>query len=253
MTSQTQTDQESTLSSDRSWRGLYRVAGVLAIIVGIVSFILMLGGATLYKSGYPSNPTAYLQLISQNVVLANRVWSLWILNDFLGIAPTIAAYFILRHYNRTMALVGTLIVGLYLFYDISVTELNSLTLVSLAQGYANATPDALRASYVSAATYGYTALPLQTVLSFGIGSVGWLLWCVPMAKSLFGRGLAVFGAVVNIVGIIGAAAPVVPSNILGWFQFLAPPLIGLWSIFVGFKLYRNSRQFASLDDKAHPT
>lgn len=236
-----------------SWKGLYRISGILAIIVGIASFFLMLGGLTLYKSGYPSSPEAYLQLVSQNHVLANRLWSLWMINDFLGIAPTIAAYLILRHYNRTLALVGILVVGLYIFYDISVTELNSLTLVSLAQGYASATTDALRASYVAAATYGYSALPLQTVLSFGIGSVGWLLWCVPMARSLFGRGLAAFGAIVNIVGIIGAAAPVVSSNILSWFQFLAPPLIGLWSIGVGYKLYRHSSQFANLDEKIHPT
>lgn len=242
-------NRETTLSKEPSWKGLYRVSGILAIVVGIVSFFLMLSGLTLYKSGYPSTPEAYLQLVSQNQVLANRLWSFWMFNDFLGIAPTIAAYLILRHYNRTAALVGTLTVALYLFYDISVTELNSLTLVSLAHGYANATTDVLRASYVAAATYGYNALPFQTVLSFGIGSVGWLLWCVPMAKSLFGRGLAAFGAVANVIGIVGAAAPVVSSNILGWCQILAPPLIGLWSIAVGYKLYRHSGQFAALDDK----
>lgn len=209
----------------------------------------MLGGASLYSSGYPSNPTAYLQLVSQHQGQAYRLWSLWIFSDFLGIAPTVAAYLILRHYNRTLALVGSLIAGLYIFYDISVTELNSLTLVSLSQGYASATTDALRASYVAAATYGYAALPLQTVLSFGIGSVGYMLWCVPMAKSLIGRRIAVFGVIVNIVGILGAAAPVVASNVLGLLQFLAPPLIGLWIIFVGIKIYRHSGQFAQLDVK----
>jgi hypothetical protein len=243
--------QSTKQSLEPSWKGLYRVSGVLAVIVGTLSFVLMLGGGTLYKSGYPSNPTAYLQLVSQHQALANGLWSLWILSDFLIIAPTVALYLILRHYNRTLALVGTLIAGLYIFYDISVTELNSLTLVSLSQGYASATTDALRASYVAAATYGYTALPLQTVLSFAVGSVGWLLWCVPMAKSFFRRPIAVFGGIVNVIGIIGAVAPVVggpsQSSILGWFQFLAPPLIGVWFIIIGFKLYRYSEHFASLD------
>ena len=236
-----------------SWKGLYRVSAVLLIIVGILGFFLMIGGLDLYKSGYPSDPTAYLQLVSQHQGLANGLWSLWILSDFLLVAPTVVAYLILRHYNRTMALVGTLIAGLYIFYDISVTELNSLTLVSLSHGYASATTDALRASYVGAATYGYAALPLQTVLSFGVGSVGWLLWCVPMAKSFFGRPTAVFGVVVNLVGIIGAAAPVVSSSILSWLQILAPPFIGLWFIVVGFKLYRHSNQFAYLDGTTYPT
>lgn len=204
----------ANLRRESSWKGLYRVSGVLAVISGIGSFFTMIAGMDLYKSGYPSSTTAYLQLVSQHQGLANGLWSSWIFGDFVMIAPTVAAYLILRHYNRTMALVGSLIVGLYIFYDISVTKLNSLTLVSLSQGYVNAISDAAKASYIVAATYGYAALPLQTVLSFGIGSVGWLPWCVPMAKSLFGRRTAVFGGVVNVVGIIGAAAPVVSSNIL---------------------------------------
>jgi len=133
-----------------------------------------------------------------------------------------------------------------------VTELNSMTLVSLSQGYTAASSDALRASYLGAATYGYAALPLQTVLSFGIGSVGYLLWCLPMAKSAFGRGIAILGVAVNIVGILGAAAPVVSSSILGLLQFLAPPLIGFWIILVGVKLYRHSSQFADLDRATPP-
>jgi hypothetical protein len=230
------------------WKGFYRVSGVLAVITGVLGFVLMLGGASLYSAGYPGSPLAYLQLVSQHQGQAYRLWSLWDISDFLGIAPTVAAYLVLRHYNRSFALVGSLIAGLYIFYDVSVTELNSMTLVSLSQGYTAATTDAVRASYLGAATYGYAALPLQTVLSFGIGSVGYLLWCVPMAKSaFFGRGIAILGVVVNIVGILGAASPVVTSSILGWCQFLAPPLIGFWIILVGIKLYRHSSQFADLD------
>jgi hypothetical protein len=244
---------ETKTTLEPSWKGFYRVSAILMIITGILGFVFMLGGADLYKAGYPSTPTAYLQLVSQHQNLANGLWSLWIFADFLGIAPVVAAYLILRHYNKTLALAGTLIAGLYLFYDISVTELNSLTLVSLSNGYAVATTDAARASYVAAATYGYAALPLQTVLSFGIGSVGWLLWCVPMARSAFGRPTAVFGAVVNVIGIVGAAAPVASSSILGWCQFLAPPLIGVWFIVVGIKLYRHRSQFASLDAATQPS
>jgi len=231
-----------------SWKGLYRVGGVLSVITGISGLLATLGGATLYKSGYPSNATAYLQLVAQHQGLANGLWSLWIIGDLLGIAPTVALYLVLRRYNRTYALLGSLIAGLYLFYDMSVTELNSLTLVSLSQGYASATTDALRASYVAAATYGYAALPLQTVLSFGIGSVGWLLWCIPMAKSVFGPRTAFYGAIVNVIGIVGAFAPIVPSSfILGILQFLAPPTIGIWFIVIGFQLYRHSGQLANMD------
>jgi hypothetical protein len=218
------------------------------VVVGISGIAASRLGATLYSSGYPNTPTAYLQLVSQNQVLANGLWSLWIVADLMLIAPSVALYLILRRYNRTLALVGTLLSGFYIFYDISVTELNSLTLVSLSQGYAGATTDALRASYTAAATYGYAALPLQTVLSFRIGAVGWLLWSLLMAKSVFRRTTAAFGVIVNVIGIVGSASPVVPSSsILGLFQFLAVPLTGFWFILVGFQLRRHSRQLALLD------
>jgi hypothetical protein len=235
-----------------SWKGFYRIAGILAIVTGIMGFVFLVGGLNLYGSGYPSTPESYLQLVSQHQGSAYRLWSLWDVADFLAFAPTVAAFLILRHYNKTFALLGSLTVLFYLFYDISVTELNSLTLVSLSQGYATATTDAARAAYVAAATYGYTALPLQTVLSFGVGSVGWLLWCIPMAKSAFGRTTAIFGVIVNVIGIIGAGAPVVSSSVLGLCQILAPPLIGIWVIIVGYKLYRHSNDFADLDGPVSP-
>ena len=166
-------------------------------------------------------------------------WSLWIFTDILSLVPVVAIYIVLQHHNRSMALLGSLLAIFYAIYDVSATELNSLTLVSLAHGYAGATTEALRAAFVAAAAYGYSALPLQSVLSFGIGSLGYLLWCVPMWKSLFGRWTTLFGVVVNVLGIIGSASSVVPaSTILGLCLFLAPRLIAVWSIVLGVQLFR---------------
>jgi hypothetical protein len=124
-------------------------------------------------------------------------------------------------------------------YDVCVTELNSLTLVSLSHGFTSATTDALRATLVSAATYGYYALPIQTVLSFAVGTFGYLLWCVPMAKSFFGRGTAIYGAIVMVIALIGSAAPLFPfSLILGLFQFICIPACALWFVLVGIRLFR---------------
>ena len=170
------------MESSEDWRGLYRLGGILAVLLGFGGLAASRMGFALYGSGYPTNPEAYLKLVSQHELLANGLWSLWIIGDFVSYAPTVAFYLVLRRNNRILALLGTLFVGFYLFYDVSVTALNSLTLVRLSRDYANAATDALRASYVAAATYGYAALPLQTVLSFGVGAVGWLLWSVIMLK-----------------------------------------------------------------------
>jgi hypothetical protein len=226
-------------TTDQRWKSLFRFSGILMILIPVLSLVALYAARVLYTPAYPGDPTAYLQLVSQHQALASITWSLWILIDFLGLAPTVAIYILLHRYNRTFALLGSLFLLSYTIYDFSVTELNSLTLVNLGHGYALASTDAIRASFVAAAAYGYYALPLQTILSYAIGSVGYLLWCVPMAKSFFGRWAAIAGIVINIIGILGSAAPIVPASyFLGLCLFLTPRLIALWSIVLGVLLLR---------------
>ena len=227
---------------NRDWRGLYRASGILLIVTAIAWTVVSRTASILYASGYPADPASYLKLISQHERLASVTWSLWIVSDFLLMAPTIALYIILQRYNKTLALLGSLFAMFFNVYDISVTELNSLTLVSLAHGYAGATSDVLKNSFVAAAAYGFYALPIQTVLSFATGTFGYLLWCVPMFKSFFRRGTAIYGAVVMVIALIGSAAPLFPaSTILGLCQFICVPACALWFILVGMQLIRQGR------------
>jgi hypothetical protein len=239
---------EATSIGDKRWSGLYRLGGYLLGLAGIASVAAYYMSSHLYSSGIPSTPTAYLQLISHNHGLASSTWCLWIVLDLLLIAPTVALYLVLRHDNRILALLGSLLSMLYIFYDTSVTELNSLTLVSLSHSYAGATTAALQAPYVAAATYGYAALPLQTVLSFRIGSVGYLLWGIAMLQGqgrIFHKWTGIMGIVLGVIGIVGAAGPVVTgSAVLAICQGLAIPYMGLWFIIVGVLLRRYGRKLA---------
>ncbi len=248
---QTSQDVSSTGTVSRSWRGLYCASGILLIITAVVWTVVSRTASVLYASGYPSDPASYLQLISQHQLLAAVTWSLWILADFLLFAPTVALYLVLQHYNRTFALLGSLFAMFFNIYDICVTEPNSLTLVSLSHGYAAATTTALRASFIAAAAYGYHGLPIQTVLSFATGTLGYLLWCVPMAKSFFRRGTAIFGAVVMVIALIGSVAPLVPSSaILGFCQFVCVPACALWFTLLGVRLYRYGRKFPAEEENS---
>jgi hypothetical protein len=209
----------------------------------LLSLIALYAARTLYTPAYPSDPAAYLRLVSQHQALAATAWSLWIFIDFLGLAPTMAMYLLLHRHHRTLALLGSLFLVAYAIYDFGVTELNSLTLVSLGHSYGLASTEALRVPFVYAAAYGYYALPFQTVLSFAIGSVGYILWCVPMLKSFFGRWAAITGIIINVIGIVGSASNVVPgSYLLGLCLFLAPRLIALWSIALGVLLLRHVKR-----------
>jgi hypothetical protein len=236
---------------DQRWKGLISVSGVLLILVPIVSIVLLYYGRLLYASGYPSDPAAYLQLVAQHQQLAAFTWSGWIIIDILPLPVVVAMYIVLKRHNRVLALLGSLVAFFYAIYDVSATELNSLTLVSLAHGYANAASEALRASFVAAATYGYHALPLQTIISFGLGPLAYILWCVPMAKSFFGRWTAIIGVIVSVIGLIGTAYSLVPSSyFLGLCMFLGPRLEALWSILLGVQMFRHGLRLPARVDNA---
>ena len=181
------------------WKGLYSASGILLILTAVLWTVVSRTANILYASGYPGDPAAYLQLVSQHQLLAAVTWILWILSDFLLMVPTVALYLLLRPLSPTLALAGSLFAMFFNVYDICVTELNSLVLVSLAHQYASVTTEALRAPLVAAASYGYYALPIQTVLSFATGTFGYLLWCIAMYRGIVRRGTAVYGMVVMIV------------------------------------------------------
>jgi hypothetical protein len=239
---------EVQTNDDYQWKGLYRLSAVLLIITAVIWTIVSRTAAMLYAQGYPADPEAYLQLVARHQALASITWGLWIVSDFLLIAPTVTLYLILRSYDRALALFGSLFAMFFNIYDVSVTELNSLTLVSLSQVYLGATNEVAKASTVSAAAYGFYGLPWQTVLSFFIGTFGYLLWCLPMAKAkgIFRRGTAIFGAIVMVIALIGSMAPLFPSSvILGLCQFVCIPACALWFVLVGLQLFRYGSHVSS--------
>jgi hypothetical protein len=69
---------------------------------------------------------------------------------------------------------------------------------------------------------------------------------VPMARSFFGRWAVITGAIVSVIGLLGSAAPVVPSSyFLGLCQFLCVRLIALWGIWIGVLLLRYGQQLST--------
>ncbi|MGA2821805.1 MAG: hypothetical protein ABSF61_14300 [Anaerolineales bacterium] len=82
--------------------------GILTFLWGIGGLVAFRLAAHLYSPAYPGNPQAYPQLISQKQPLANGLWSLWILGDFMFILPSIAFYLVLRRDHNVLAFTGML-------------------------------------------------------------------------------------------------------------------------------------------------
>jgi hypothetical protein len=237
------TASKAQVESDRNWAGLYRTSAIMLILTAVLWTIVTYTARSLYATGWPADPAAYLQLVSQHQALANLTWILWIVADLLLMAPTIAMYLVLKRYNPTLALLGAMFAMFFNIYDVCTSELNSLTLVRLSQAYGGAATESARASIVGAATYGFHALPLQTVLSFSVGTFGYLLWCIPMFRSFFRRFTAIFGTFWCLVGLAGSLAPLFPASVILYiFQFLCVPAVGLWFVMVAMQLFRYARQ-----------
>jgi len=229
--------QESKASIEMSSKRLYYASAILMIIGGIGGLVLARLSGVLYASGVPSDTTGYLRLFAQHQMLAAADWTLWIAVDITIVLPSIGLYYILRNVNKTVALVGSAFSIAYIAFDIAVTELSSLKLVSLSQSYTVAANTAAKASVVSQATSIVNALPLMTFFSFTIGAVGWLLWSILMPKSFFRKTTAIFGVIVNVMGFLGGVAVYVPA--LGIFNVFGALLTALWFLLVGAQMLRH--------------
>jgi len=234
--------QPPELWDETRWVEFVRAGGVLLIAAGIIGLVLSRLSGLLYASGTPTSAAGYLQLFSQHQFLASLDWLLWIVGDLWLIPASIAVYLALRGTRRLVAVAGTVLSLGYVIFDTCVTELDSLRIVRLAQSYAGATTDQLRAVHVALASGSVAALPILTFLSFTIGAAGWLLWSLLMTKTFFGRWSAVFGVIVNVMGILGGVGAIVqgtPLYLLGLFTIFGAIFTALWFILIGTQLYRH--------------
>lgn len=228
-------DQRPTMLEPR-WGGLVRLAGVLLVASGIVyGIVTYLAMATYDFGAVPTDAATYLTTVSPHALIASTAWSMWICADLLllGIIP--ALFVLLRRVNLTATLFGTGLLAVFVVFDIAVTELNSLSLVSLAQSYTGAGV-ADQARYLAAATGILAGLQIETLLSFVIGSLGLVILSVLLFRGPVRRATAWLGVAANSLGIVGGVGAVVPALAITTSPSLL--LIGLWYVLLGAQLIR---------------
>ena len=226
------------MHADPTWKGLYRVGGLCLLLIG-VSYLI---GAVLsiIIGPAPSGGELYLKSLAGHVMLAQVNFGLFALTDFLLLPAVLALYLALKHLAKNPMLIAAVLLALFLVLDLAITEVNSLTLVSLTQHYTAATSDAQRAAYVAAADYALATIPIANFFSYAVSSVGLLITSLVMLKGVFNRPTALLGIVASLEGIGGSLYVFVPA----FAQLLVPSLItfGLWALFAGTRLNKLSAQ-----------
>lgn len=238
--------EEARMQADPTWKGVYRVGGICLLLIG-VSYLI---GAVLsiIIGPAPSGSELYLKSLAGHVMLAQVNFGLFALTDFLFLPAVLALYLVFKHLAKNPMLIAAVLLALFLVLDLAITEVNSLTLVSLTQHYTAATSDAQRAVYVAAADYALATLPIATFFSYAVSSVGLLITSLVMLKGVFNRPTAFLGIVASLEGIGGSLYVFFPV----FAALLVPSLItfGLWALFAGTRLYKLRAQLGGVTARA---
>jgi hypothetical protein len=229
---------------DPTWKGVYRAGGLAMVMAGL----LFLVGTTFgYQLGVPpGNSNAYLLSLAAHPALARVTYWIFGLTDILLIPAVLGLYLAVKGINKNAMLVAAGLVSFFIVLDLGITELNSLTLVTLTQDYAVATSDVQRAAYMAAEHWGLATLPIATFFSYVGPASGFLIISIVMLKGIFGRNTARLGMIANGLGIVGGIYFLYPVPLLAFF--LTPILIvyGAWLIAVGRGLSRLGKRLGGV-------
>jgi hypothetical protein len=240
VTAITRSSVEETKSEvDSSWTGVYRISGISLMLAGI----LVLASTTFgtFLGIPPGNNDAYLQSLANHPTVAQLLYWFWVLIDVLLFLGTLGLFLALKGIHKNVMLIASAITGFFLILDLGITELNSLTLITLTQAFASATSDAQRAVYLAAEHWGLATIPTASFFSWIGPSVGFFIIAILMWNSSFSKFTASLGIISNGLALICAFYFLYPIPFLS--IFLTPILVvyGVWHVSAGRRLFKLGR------------
>lgn len=227
--------------TDSRWKGLYKVAGVAALIIAV---LLLCEIIVFSVWPQPDTVMGYFELFQDN-------WLVGLLDlDLLGIVayvlfvPVILAlYIVLRQASESFMAIGTVLffVGISVFFATN----TAFSMLSLSNQYAAATTDAQRAMFLAAGQAMLTSFTVGAFqVSYVIVSGAWLMIAAVMLRSsIFSRATASSGILAGATGI-GAVAlehtPVIGGvfPLLVALYFAAIVFLVIWVVLIARRLFQ---------------
>jgi hypothetical protein len=225
---------------DPGWKGMYRL-GAIAAFALVIGYLIIIA---LYIPVYPFPDTgqAMLEYLNGKSSVWWAIIGVSALTDFLYALIAFALYQALKGINRDAMVVATGLKWLFVVLELAIAWPNYVVLLTLSEGYAAATTDLQRASYVAAANYA-TAM-LNSKLGFYsilVPALGTLLIGLVMRKGIFNKATAYLGVVAGVLGIVSVVGPLFVSA-LDPTIILTSLLTTVWFLLIGLKLYNLGRQ-----------
>lgn len=221
---------------DSGWKGLHRVSGVSGLLFGAAYLIII--GLYVPLGAPPSGAQARLEYVAANIPLWWWILSLSVLTDFLLVPIAFSLYLTLKDFNKSLMLMGTALVLLFVILDLVLTWPNYAAIIVLSGQYA-AADAAGRAAMIIAATV--PAITLESTLLYVYNtfslSAGILLIGIVMRKGIFSKTTAYLGIATGVLGMIAVLGPFVWDGLSATIIF-ASLLTMIWTTFAGYRLYR---------------
>ncbi len=196
-------------TSDSSYKGLYQLSGITALI----NALLVLGELIVYAVfPRPGDALAHFQLFQRNWLVGLLTLDLLGMISYLLFVPIILAFYIALHRtSQALMAVATVLffVGIADFYATN----TAFPVLALSQQYAAATTNAERAMLLAAGQAMFTLFNENAFLvSYVIVSASWLMIASVMWRShMFSRMTASAGMLAGAAGIIA----VILEHVLG--------------------------------------
>lgn len=226
--------REGMSAPDLSWRGLYRVGGVCALLAGAL-YIAALVLDFIIPPAPAAGGVATLQYIASNRSLYILGQTLWLVPSVLLMVVFLALPIALKHLNKSYAAIGALIgiASWALTLAWPTTGGGGHVLVYLSDQFIAATSAAQRATFAAAAEGFIAQNTIPTIIGI-LEPMGILILSLLMLKGVFHKGVAYFGIVTGILGIVSEAL----RPILGVGYALYGVLLIVWFLVIGWNLFR---------------
>jgi hypothetical protein len=225
---------------DPGWKRMYRWGAISAFAL-VVGYLII---TALYIPVYPVPDTgqAMLEYLNGKTSVWWAIMGVSALTDFLYALVALSLYQALKGINRDAMVVATGFMALFVVLELAISWPNYAALLTLSEGYAAATTDLQRATYVAAATYSTAVLnsTVPKVYAILLPALGTLGIGLVMRKGIFNKAAAILGVIVGVLGILSVVGPLLTSA-LDATIILTSLLTTVWFLLVGLRLYKLGR------------
>jgi hypothetical protein len=223
-------------AADSKWKGLCRVGGAAALLIGVFYIIEIIVVAT---TGVPPSTTiAWFTLLQNNRLLGLfDLFPLDIVSAALVVPVFLALYVILRRSSQSWTAIATVLV-IVGSTDLFATN-TAFSMLSLSNQYAAATSDAQKSLLLA---LGQQLLPANqstgAFMAYTLSAIaGIIISAVMLRNHVFGRSIAYVG----ILGNALEAVPFVPAYYVAVVIGLGGVLLVVWYLLIARRLFQLGR------------